>query len=43
MREAMAERGKRMKKKEGDVALDRRVPQVSDPRAWPRWRRSGGE
>jgi hypothetical protein len=42
LREVKAEWGKSRKKKEGDVAPDRRVPQVSDPRARPSLRRSGG-
>jgi hypothetical protein len=41
LREAKEEKGERRKKKEGDVASDWRVPQVSDARAWPCWRRSG--
>jgi hypothetical protein len=42
LREDMAERGKRRKKKGGDIAPDRRVSQVSDPRARPSWWRIGG-
>jgi hypothetical protein len=33
LREEMAERGKKRKKKGGDVAPDSRVPRVSDSRA----------